>query len=218
MDNQNELEQSILEPVIETSEHIEKEIEEIHEEEKDIETTSEFEVKNAILELSDKIDHMNQLFERKIQHTAHEGKIIDQMHGELQRYKEDMYAQLVRPILLDIIEVRDSIIRIAKVYRDKPEGETSIPNKIFADYAFDIQDILERNEIEIYQGSQGDEFVPIRQRIIKKVPTETQELHGKIAETMNNGYNYNGKIISPEKVAVYYYEEPKKEDIEEREE
>ena len=164
-------------------------------------------VTKAVEELSKKMDDMNALFVQKIQHTTHEEKIVDQMHAELQKYKDDMYSQLVRPILLDIIDVRDSILRMSKSYAAKPEGEQSVPLKVFSDYAYDVQDILEKNNISIYEGSEGDDFVPIKQRPVKKIETAVSELHGKIADSLRPGYDYMGKTISPEKVAVYLYKE-----------
>lgn len=157
-------------------------------------------------QLSEKIEALNALFNARIMHTDHEEKIVDQMHKELQKYKEDMYAQLVRPILLDVIEVRDSIMRMAATYLAKPEGEQNIPNKTFSDYAFDLQDILEKNSVEIYRSKSGDDFTPIKQRVIKKVPTTDESLHGKVADSLSCGYSYNGRTISAEKITVYYYE------------
>jgi len=168
-------------------------------------------VLEATLRISEQLSALTDTFNAKLMHSAHEEKIVDQMHKELQKYKEDMYAQLVRPILLDIIEVRDSIMRVGAVYRSKPEGEQDIPNKTFSDYTYDLQDILEKNNVEIYRSSIGDSFVAIKQRAIKKIATDKHELHGTVAESMSCGYNYNGRTISAEKVAVYVYEEPKKE-------
>lgn len=81
-------------------------------------------------QLLEQLEALNGLFNARIMHTDHEEKIVDQMHKELQKYKEDMYAQLVRPILIDVIEVRDSIMRMAATYLAKPEGEQNIPNKM----------------------------------------------------------------------------------------
>jgi len=158
--------------------------------------------------LSEQLAALEKLFNTRIMHAAHEDRIIEQMHKELQQYKNDLYSQLVRPILMDIIDVRDSIMRLAAVYRAKPEGEQNIPNKTFADYSYDLQDILEKNNVEIYRSNPGDAFVPVRQRVIKKVPTADESLHGKVAETMTCGYSYNGRVISPEKISIYYYEKP----------
>lgn len=159
-------------------------------------------------QLLEQVEGLNVLFNARIMHTDHEEKIVDQMHKELQKYKEDMYAQLVRPILLDVIEVRDSIMRMTATYLSKPDGEQSIPNKTFSDYAFDLQDILERNSVEIYRSKSGDIFTPIKQRVIKKIPTTDQSLHSKVAESLSCGYSYNGRTISAEKITVYYYEKP----------
>ena len=157
--------------------------------------------------LSDKMDSLNRLFSEKIRHTEHEEQIVTQMHTELQKYKADMYAQLVRPVLLDIIEVCDSILRMADTFLKKPEGEQDIPNKIFKGYVSQIQDILEKNGTEIYKSKPEDDFVPVKQRLIKKIFTENKDLHGKVAESLSCGYNYNGRTISAEKVNVYHYEE-----------
>lgn len=162
-------------------------------------------------EILKQIELLNNMFETRIMHTDHEEKIVDQMHKELQKYKEDMYAQLIRPILLDVIEVRDSIMRMTVTYLSKPEGEQSIPNKTFSDYAFDLQDILEKNSVEIYRSEVGDDFTPIKQRAVKKVSTLDENLHGKIAESLSCGYSYNGRTISAEKINVYFYEKPVEE-------
>lgn len=158
--------------------------------------------------LLERLEALDALFNARIMYTDHEEKIVDQMHKELQKYKEDMYAQLVRPILLDVIEVRDSIMRMAAAYLAKPEGEQNIPNKTFSDYAYDLQDILEKNSVEIYRSKSGDDFTPIKQRVIKKVATSDEALHGKVAESLSCGYSYNGRTISAEKITVYFYEKP----------
>ncbi|KKF98458.1 nucleotide exchange factor GrpE [Methanosarcina mazei] len=173
-------------------------------------STGNDDILQNIIVLSDKMDSLNQLFSEKIRYMEYEEKIFDQMHEGLQKYKEDMYTQLIRQVLLDIIEVRDSILRIADFYLKKPEGERNIPYETFAGYALDIQDILEKNGVEIYRSSQEDNFVPVKQRAIKKVVTENKELHGKVAESLSCGYNYNGRTISAEKIAFYYYKEPAK--------
>lgn len=159
-------------------------------------------------QILDRIESLHKLFNARIMHTDHEEKIVDQMHRELQKYKEDLYAQLIRPILVDVIELRESIMHMATSYLAKPEGEQDIPNKTFSVYAFDLQDILETNGVEIYKGNPGEDFIPIKQRAVKKLLSPNEALHGKVAESMSCGYNYNGRVISSEKVAVYYYEKP----------
>lgn len=161
---------------------------------------------NTLSELNEKMDQMNLLFKQKIQHTLHEEKIVDQMHAELQKYKDDMYAQLLRPILLDIIEIRESIRRVSESFASKPEEERADLLRTFSDYTYDLQDVLEKNNITIYDSKEGDAFNALKHRAIKKDITPVEELHGKIAKSLSSGYEYIGKTISPEKVEVYIYQ------------
>lgn len=205
--------EEVVEETSECSGSFEAEVVEQTEEQKECKTDDSLSViSEGLQELSNKVEQMNQLFMQKIAHTTHEEKIVDQMHAELQKYKQDMYAQLVRPILLDIIEMRDSILRMSANFASKPEGEQNIPLKTFSDYAYDVQDILEKNNIAIYDSKEGDDFSPIKQKAIKKVTTPVEELHGKIAESLSSGYEYLGKPISPEKVVVYVYQKPVNEE------
>lgn len=157
-------------------------------------------------QFSEQINDLTKLFQNRILHSEHEEKIIDQMHQEIQKYRDDLYAQLLQPVLKDIIEVRDSIMRISATYQSKPDGEQSIPHHTFSGYAYDLQDILERNAVELYQSMPGESFIPLRHRVIKKVPTSDESLHGKIAETLSCGYRYGERVLSPEKISVYMYE------------
>jgi len=161
---------------------------------------------NEIAALSGQVQSLEKLFNTKILHSEHEKKVVDQMHRELQKYKDDMYAQLVRPILLDVIVMRDSILKQLKEHRSKLESEQHIPLQMFETYAFDTDEILEKNSIVIYKSEVNTDFVPIRQRAVKKTLTNDQSLHSKVAESIADGYSYQDKTISPEKVVVYVYE------------
>ncbi len=153
--------------------------------------------------LDERMDQLVHLFEDKISRTEYEEKIVDRMHAELQKHKEGMYAQMIRPILIDIIEVRDSIRRVSLAHSNDVEKEGMIPIKIFSDYMYDLQDILEKNEIKIYEHQHGDLFDPAKQRAIKKIETDNLELHGKIESVLSAGYLFQEKVIIPEKVSVY---------------
>jgi molecular chaperone GrpE (heat shock protein) len=170
---------------------------------------------DAIDSLSQKVDDLGKKFDARIMHTDGEEKVIDRMHDELIKYKGDMYSQLLRPILLDLIDMRDSINRMTEVYASKPEGEQAVPLSSFTTYSDDLEEILTKNNINIYRSKEGEPLVPLRQRPVKKVPTPVKELNGKVAEIASDGYEYLGKVISPEKVAVYVYQETEKKEGEE---
>lgn len=160
-------------------------------------------------EMTRQLCAMEELFTKRILYTDHEEKTLDRMHSELQRYKEDLYFKLIKPILVDVLEMRDSIIRMAELYAAKPEGQQDIPLKTFSNYAYDLQEILEKNGIEIFRSEPGGDYIPLRQRVVKKLPTTEEALHGKVAQSITSGYLNGDKVLSPEKVSVYVYEAPK---------
>ncbi len=166
------------------------------------------EILEAQAGVATRLDALAKLFDARIMYADHEKQVVDLMHKELQAYKEDFYAKIVRPVLLDFIEIRDSFMKLIANYEAKPEGERDIPLARVKSYSYDFADILEKNGIEIYNGEVGAAYVAVRQKIIKRVVTDDESLHGTVAEVLSSGYTYGGKVIVPEKVAVYLYQKP----------
>ena len=162
--------------------------------------------------IEQKVDVLEGTFREKLMRSAQEEKILDSMHGELQKYRADLYASLLRPVLSELCGIRDSILRNKAFYEEKAkadeEAEVMVPLKLLAGYADELKDLLEGNDILIYRTKEGGAFNPAKHRVIKKVATAQEELHGKIAESQSAGYLYCGKTLSPEKVSVYYFEKP----------
>ncbi len=162
-------------------------------------------INNKIDGIETSLNELEGLFSERIMHTSHEEKIVEDMHEQLQKFREGLYAQLLKPVLVDIIEVRDSIMRISQFYLKKAQGEQDVPNKTFCEYAFDLQEILEKNGVEVFKSEVGDDFKPTMQKAVKKLPTTDKKLHGKVAQSLSSGYSYNNVTITPEKIVVYFY-------------
>jgi molecular chaperone GrpE (heat shock protein) len=163
------------------------------------------EVMPEIEKLSSQMEQLQKLFEDKIQQSETAEKVIDRMHEELQVYKKDIYLQMVRPILFDLIKIRENFLKMVAAYEEAGKEEQLITKKTFELYEKDIGDIMEKNNVEMYKSKKGDIFVPIRQTILDKVVTDRRELHGKIAQSLSYGYLLNQKVLSPEKVMVYSF-------------
>ncbi len=167
--------------------------------------TSHFD--EELTELNEKIDVLNKQFSDRIARNEYEAKIIQNMDSELKAYKDDLYRSLLKPLILEIIDLRESILKMSAFYLKKPEGEQAIPNATFADYAEDISDILEKYDVEVIKSNSGDDCVSLKHKILKTVPTDKESLHKKIAESLSSGYMYNGRVIYAERVNVYRFEE-----------
>jgi molecular chaperone GrpE (heat shock protein) len=166
------------------------------------------EILGAIGELSRKSDELNKLFTEKIRYNDHEGRIADEMHKELQKHRQGMYSLMTRPLIMDIIDMRESILKNAAKWAGEPENERDFSSfiKLFSSYAEDAGTILENNGIEIYRSAAGDAFSPARHKVAKKVATGDLPLDKKIADSLSCGYVMDGKPLFAERVAVYAYE------------
>lgn len=162
--------------------------------------------------LNNRLDEMNEMFLKKIQSTSFEKEIADKLHNEIQEYRNDLHFQLIKPLILDLINMRESMKKGVKSFDEKTDEEKL---KLLQSYMEEIEIILDNNNIEIYEtniDSREDvNFDAKRQKIIKKIETSDEKLHGKIYKILSSGYIYSEKIISHEKVEVYIY---KKDELE----
>lgn len=154
-----------------------------------------------------KVDIMKELFTKKIQSMEFEKETTDRLYNELQEYKNNLYFQLIKPIVTSLISIRESMKKGLKNFEEISKEEKI---KIFESYIEEIEIILENNDVEIYETDiETDSYVDLKkQKIIKKITTPYEQLHGKIENILSSGYMYKGKIISPEKVEVNIYKKP----------
>jgi hypothetical protein len=154
-----------------------------------------------------KVDIMKELFTKKIQSMEFEKETTDRLYNELQEYKNNLYFQLIKPIVTSLISIRESMKKGLKNFEEISKEEKF---KIFESYIEEIEIILENNDVEIYETDiETDSYVDLKkQKIIKKITTPYEQLHGKIENILSSGYMYKGKIISPEKVEVNIYKKP----------
>jgi molecular chaperone GrpE (heat shock protein) len=154
------------------------------------------------------VNEQNRLFKTRFSQDEQKEKLIDKMHEELQKLKADLYKNLVRPVLLDVIHIRDNMHRMeADLNKKYPEG--MVPIKTFSEYSVDLADLLEEHGVEIFEEKTGAPFIPVKQKVINRLVTNEEDRSGIIARSISSGYIYNGQVISPQRVDVYYFEESK---------
>ena len=171
---------------------------------------------SKLQEVAEKLASLEKLFEARISYTTFEEQSRVNMHKELQKYKEGMYGRIMQPLLMDIIGLREDMLKtIAGCEKRAPE-EQAIPLADFSAYANqDLTWLLEKYDVNSYQSEAGSEFSAHRHKTAKTVLTEEEGKHGKIAYSLSNGYEYNGRVIYLERVARYVYKKPQTELTEE---
>ena len=210
MKQENEPEQSEEIKSDEADKPVEEKVEkEENEEELESETAEQEEADKNDDSKSDE-NKLNNLFLKKIQSIEFEKKTTDRLYKELQEYKNDMYFQLIKPVVMSLVSLRESMKKNLKSFGVMSEEEKS---EILQSYIEEVEIILENNDIEIYETNiENDSYVDVKkQKIIKKIETPYEQLHGKIENVLSSGYKYKDKIISPEKVEVNIYKKPEED-------
>lgn len=154
------------------------------------------------------VNEQNRLFKTRFSQDEQKEKLIDKMHEELQKLKADLYKNLVRPVLLDVIHIRDNMRRMETDLNKKyPDG--IVPIKTFSDYYLDLGDLLDAHSVEIFEEKPGTPFIPGKQKVVNRMATSNKDLTGIIVRSISSGYIYNCQVISPQRVDVYYFDESK---------
>lgn len=157
------------------------------------------------------LSRLSQDFEGKLKYDIHKEKIIDKLHQELQEYKQDLMKKLVLSFVLDVIKLADDIRKWISHFKALDPSQRD-PIKLFRyleAIPSDLEDIFHWQGVKPFSTSEGG-FDPARQRALKKIPTDNPELDKSIARSIRPGYEWEGKVIRQEMVAVYIYSEAKK--------
>lgn len=147
-------------------------------------------------------------FKEKIETDSHKQAVFDEMHSELQEYKNGMLEQLTLAMELDVVKMIDDVERSVAVFSGKqgtPEDYSRL-FAIFAGVSTDLEDLLYRHGVEPYRVD-GEDVNIAKQKILSTVDTNDMGLDKKIAKRISRGWEKQGKIIRPERISVYLYRE-----------
>lgn len=160
-------------------------------------------------EILSEIQELKKDFGEKIKNDARKDKIIDELHKELQSYKNDFLKKYLELIMMDIIQFIDSMRKLAAFYKEQdPAAIDSMKLLgILKDIPSDLEDLCARQGVNAFHCPE-ENFNPTRQRVLRRVETYRKEKEKMIADRIHPGYEWDGKIIRPELVTVYAYKSP----------
>lgn len=156
------------------------------------------------------IEELKEEFESKVKYDKHKDKIIDELHAELQQYKDDLIHKLIRPIITDIIYTIDNNNKTIEAFRKKEVNELDT-NKLISvveGLSEDLEDILYRQGVEEFTYV-VPKFDPKRQKIVKTIETDEKEKDRIVYRSVKKGYMLEDRVIRHELVEVYVYKEHK---------
>lgn len=148
-------------------------------------------------------------FESKLKYDAHKNKIIDNLHDELQEFRDGVIKKHLHSMVMDLIKIIDDI-RKYKAHYAEQNTETSPAQTaqnlldFMDDIASDLEDLFAWQGVSPFRCD-DKKFDNNRQRVVKKIETDDPEKDKLVAASIRPGYTWENKVIRPEMIAVYVY-------------
>lgn len=156
--------------------------------------------------IGERIDQLADLFETKIKVDTHKNKVIDNLHGELQTFRDGIIKKQFYSFVTDMIKVIDDVRKFKRHYDGMPptaENMDSILN-FLEGITSDIEDLFSWQGVVSFCCEDGI-LDTSRQRVINKIECGDPALDRMVAESVRPGYEWDGKVIRPEMVTIYMY-------------
>jgi molecular chaperone GrpE (heat shock protein) len=159
-------------------------------------------------DMGKQIGHLASHFEGKIKYDEHKNKIIDDLHEQLQDFRDGIIKKHLLSMITDVIKIIDDIRKFKSHHKNSTPPENAAG--LFLDFMDQITSDLE--DLFTFQGiysfsCKGNTFDSARQRVIKRIETDDPGKDKHLAERIRPGYEWEGKVIRPEMVSIYAYNE-----------
>ena len=154
-------------------------------------------LKNVIIDL-------NESFSERMDKALDFSHMVKGLNLELEQYKKDYHFSIVKPLVFDIMDMRDDLLTRQKSYSEKKDSEILV---VLGVLIRKIEITLERYSIFPIAVGEGKQFDPTRQKAIEMVDLVKGAVPNTVAETISSGYymSKEGKksIVRAETVKVY---------------
>ncbi len=150
--------------------------------------------------------NLNSEFSSKIKYDEQKDKMIDNLHHELQGYRENIIQERLMPVVTDLILTIDRTNRLVHQLEQEEKVDTEKLFYVIKDIVQDLEDTLYKQGIET-NVEESSTFNYRSQKIVKTIKTAEVSKDKEIAERHGKGYEWNGKLIRRELVSVYVTDE-----------
>lgn len=158
-------------------------------------------LEKKIESLTAAVETLSAGLDENFKYATQKEELFDRMYSEMAKYKDDLYAKLLKPFILETITILDDYRRtLERLDTLTPEQL----HKSIRNIPADLEDLLENNGVDILI-SEGENPLFDRKlhQVVRTVETDNPELDGRIAKLLRPGYAWNGTILRQEKVELY---------------
>lgn len=161
----------------------------------------------TLAELVTKLNAMQNLLEENNRKDA----IIKELHAELQEHKRDIYSDLTKPLLNNILKIHKNMYELYLHFSKSQGKEDNAPTieqllKALDNQVVSIKDMLEDEyDLEYFEPKIGDSYSPKEHHALEALEAGDESLVGTIHACKIGGFrNVNTeKIFKPAFVSVY---------------
>jgi molecular chaperone GrpE len=163
-------------------------------------------LEHLIASLNDKMGSLENHFTSSLKYDASKDLIINQLHKELQIYKDDLLAKIYEPLLKELICLYDDFEKVLTIIKSNRSNLPEDKNiELLEGFKQNIIISLEKCDV-VYFNSDSPQFDPKTQRVVRVVITNDIAQNKQIADRIRTGFRRNEHIIRPEDVEVYKYQ------------
>ena len=107
----------------------------------------------------EEIIKLREEFNEKLKYDKHKEEMIDDLHNQLQQYKDNLVLKSYKPLVLDIISLIDSNNKKVDILKNQSINKLNSLKllKNIEDFSEDLQDMLIRQGVEMFR-SEGKVF------------------------------------------------------------
>jgi len=129
-------------------------------------------------------------------------RVIDQLHGEVERLRAGEQAVVLRPVVTDLQNLRGELLRQVRTLPAEMDRDRVIA--LLESFALEVELALERCGSVPVTPRVGDRFSGREHRAVKSLPATSADEDGTIGEVLADGYQdiTTGRVVAAAKVHV----------------
>jgi len=137
-------------------------------------------------------------------------EIIDNLHKELQQYKNGLQEAIIAPLLKAIVREYDRVSKQYRFYLDKSqeESQSELFGKLLSEFemlSFSLLNLLGDYDIEPLDFNAGDAYDSKLQKIVEVIETEDPQQDRTVAECIACGFRNIGtaRLLRQAEIKIY---------------
>jgi len=163
--------------------------------------------------------YSQQNIQKQLETLISQNRLLENASKENRLLSQDHYQQcIIEPMARSLFAVFDDIENAKRRCRETGQMNSPPICDIFDGIFIHLRQFLSIYQVEPVKHRPNSKFDPKVMRPVKIIATENKDLDNCVAKSLQTGFRWReGRLLRPESVAVYKYEEPLNNNFDEKE-